>query len=333
METNYLTLDSIISKANQESPKSSQKEFLKKIVYNLLIKAGHKFNFTPIPVETIPSFLGINVVISKKLITDAELHKTEKGWSIRISPEQTTHFSGKTVLTRRGRFSITHELAHFLLYYISEKFPCLARTYNTDISQNESKNYEWLCDDISSEFLAPTCLFQTSSLMNVVGDNRSLLDISVLASLQKALNISRFVLIRQLNHTRILEESECGIMISFFNVNRNTGRSPALRVRYRALPRWGFIPENIKLSSIGLSSALHVFDDFGYGISREWTDRIKVQEKRTVAKETERKKWVPRVLGSHGQHVAYPYGESQRCLITTMSWPRPQKDEDGMLKE
>jgi hypothetical protein len=327
MEKNCLALNSIISKVYQKSLELSQKEFLKEIVNNLLIEVGYRFNFSQAPVERIPDFLGISVDIGGKLITDAELHRKQKSWSIGVSPDQTTHFSGETVFTERGRFSLAHEIAHFLLHYISEKFAHVARAYNLDVSQKESKDYEKLCDFVSGEFLAPTHIFQTNSLRDLIekiGDlNGRLLNISVLEALRQALNVSRIVLIKQLHHTRVLEESRCGIVVSFFGVNKNTGRSPALRVFSRALPRWGFIPENIKLSSIGLLSALHVFEDFGYGKPREWKEKIKVQEKKVDKEERKGGSWLPRVFESYGQHVTYPYGERQKYLITTLSWPRP----------
>jgi hypothetical protein len=324
METHNLTLDSLISNIYQKGIKS-QKNFLKEIVYSLLVKAGYKFDFMPTPIEKIPNILGIKVVISEKIMTEAELRWTEKGWIIKISPEQTTHFSGETGYTERGRFSLAHEIAHFLLIYISKKFPYLAESYNINVSQNNRKNYEKLCNYISAELLAPAYLFQNSSSIQHFkkrfNTHRALLEIKVLESLQKILITSRFVIIQQLHHTKILEESESGIIISFFDVNRNTGRTPALRVRYRALPRWGFIPENIKLSRIGLSSAIGVFHDFGYGIPRAWSGKIKVQEKnKDSGKEG---KWMSKILESYGQHASYPYGEQGRYLITTLHWPHP----------
>jgi len=299
---------------------------MEEIVYCLLYEVGYKFNFTSTPVELIPNFLGIKVDINKKLITGAELQKRGNNWIISVSPNQTTFFSGKVVFTERGRFSLTHEIIHFLMHYIAEKFPHIAKTYSLDLSPNESNRNERLCDNISAELLAPSYLFQDYSLKHVTGEKNYLLDIGAIEWFRKTLNISRFVLIQQLHHTKIIEESECGIIISFFNVNRNTGRSPALRVRYRALPRWGFIPENIKLSSIGLSSALCIFDDFEYGKTGKWKNKIKVHEKKITIKEEEKlEKWMPKVFESYGQHVAYSYGEQQRYVITTLNWPSPQK--------
>lgn len=335
MEKNYLALNSIISKVYQKSLELSPKEFLKEIVNNLLIEVGYRFDFSQVPVERIPDFLGISVDIGGKIITDAELNREQGSWSIGVSPEQTTHFSGETVFTERGRFSLAHEIAHFLLHYISEKFTHVARAYNLDVSKKESKDYEKLCDYISGEFLAPTYIFQTNSLRDLIKKssdfNARLLDISALEALRQVLNVSRAVLIKQLHRTKMLEESKCGIVVSFFGVNKNTGRSPALRIFSRALPRWGFIPENIKLSSIGLLSALHVFEDLGYGKPKEWKERIKVQEKIVEQEERKRGKWLPRVFESYGQHVTYLYGERQKYLITTLNWPRPQEDGEKML--
>lgn len=336
MEKTRLNLDSIIRKVWQESSYLFDgNAFLKETVWEVLREVGYDFSFSPAPVERVRDFLGINIHYRKKLLTDAEYYSTAGGENINITAEQVTYKQYEEgEFTKRGRFSLAHELGHFLLGYIFERFLEIDEKYKFS-----KENPEKLCNFIASEFLLPSYLFQKISLgelyqkitssvkakssETVFQEKSFLLHIDALELLRRCFNVSRFVLVRQLHNTQILNEAECGAIISFFNVNRNTGRSPALRVYATATPVWGFMPQNIRLSSIGLTSAVHAFNSFGYGTVGKWREQITVNEK---SKCQSKEKWRSRIgIESEGEHALYQFAGQQSYVLTTLKWSNPEK--------
>ena len=332
MEKAHIILDPIISRVYQKKRASSDKKlFLKELTYEILRQSGYKFSLTlPTPVERLRVLLGMDLSFSKKLFTDARSVKTKNAWNIELTANHIYFNGSQRWLTERGRFSLAHEIAHFVLEYIQDRFVEI-----TEALRLKEENIEGLCDFLSSEFLLPSYLFECTSFKHFLKTakeqsfsfNREshFSAIGLLETLRKSLKVSRITLIRRLDRTRLLDEVECGIIISMFSVNRITGRSPALRVFRAATPTWGFIPRNIRLSTIGLDSATYAFNGLRYGKPQEWKGKVKVSEKDKTGTKS---KWVSRTIESWGEHVLYPFVKRQKYLITTLKWENP-KNEGG----
>ena len=324
MERNYLSLDQIVSKVYHSRPSwNDKKVFLKELIFAILEHIGYKFSLArPTPVEKLRILLGLDLTFSADLSGDAHSIKKEGGWEIAIASDQAYLDGSQQWLTERGRFSLAHEIAHFILHYIEEELTEIASTL-----QLSEENAEQLCDLISAELLLPSSLFERASLNDIPAVGREkpfhkesfLLSIRLLENLRKSLGVSRIALIRKLNHTHILDEAESGIIISAFGVTRSTGRSPALRIFKASTPSWGFIPENTKVSTIGLESAVHAFNVLKYGETKEWKERLRVSERSGM---NIGNKWSPRMLDTWGEHAPYRFTARETYLMTSFKWSK-----------
>jgi hypothetical protein len=326
MERNYLSLDQIVTKVYHSRPSwNDKKVFLKELTFEILQRIGYKFSLTrPTPVEKLRILLGLDLTFSADLSGDAHSTKKEGGWEIAITSDQVYSDGSQQWLTERGRFSLAHEIAHFILHYIEEELTEIASTLRLS-----EENAEQLCDLISSELLLPSGPLERASLNDIpaLGAGKPLhresflLSIRLLENLRKSLNVSRMALIYKLDHTHILDEAECGIIISAFGVNRSTGRSPALRILKASIPSWGFMPENARVSTIGLESAVHAFNVLKYGETKQWKERLRVSERPGM---NIGNKWSPRMLDTWGEHALYRFTARQTYLMTTFKWSKNQ---------
>lgn len=351
MAKDYINLDETIFDVWQKqenistSPNFGKKLFLSKLIFEILKETNYSFGFHPTPVEVVRKKLGLDISYEKKLLTDAEyldisyrkklsenakLYEINNVSVININIDQVRFGLGISEFNERGRFSLAHELGHFIIRYISNKFPEINEKYK--FTQG---NIEKLCDFIASEFLLPSEFIKNISLKelqnklksqsylnldaDILSEKYFLLNIKVIESLRNCFDVSRFVILQQLHKSRILNEAECGFIISFFNIDRKTKRYPALRVYFAATPSWSFIPVNIKLSSLGLHSAINAFNEHKYNTALRWKEKINIQEK-------ERNKWNKNIaINSEGEHILYQFSKNTNYLITSFKCENPEK--------
>lgn len=331
MERDSLNFDAIVSDlCRKKSVSSDRSEFLRQLCHEILRLAGCKFRLGgPTPVERLRVLFGMDLSFTKTAPVEAHSTKKENDWEIEITSEQTYSDGLQQWLTPRGRFSLAHEIAHFILDSVQEKCPRII-----DASHLSEKNTEQLCDFISSELLLPSYVFANTSLKDVIRivkgkpdsrDKPFLLSISMLETIRKSVAVSRIALIRKLDHTPLLDEARSGIIVSMFGVNKNTGRSPSLRVYTASVPHWGFIPSNTRLSTIGLDSAVDAFNSLAYGETDKWKGKIRVNEK--LGRSADRK-WGSHTIDSWGEHVLYPVKGQHNYLVTTFKWPGDSSTSD-----
>jgi Zn-dependent peptidase ImmA (M78 family) len=329
MERNHLVLDDIIDEAyNKTSPSCfDDKSYIKALSIVLLKRIGYSFKLSsPTPIQKLLVLLGIGLDFKEGTQNTAHATREEEGeWHIELSSDQKYEGNSRQWLTERGRFSVAHEIGHVVIDRILRSHINLLK----QLSLTKSNNIERYCDIFSSELLLPTCIFNSVSLAEVediTSEKRSKdsligFTFSMLEKLRKMHRVSRMVLLRSLDKTSLLDESETGIIISVYRVNVNTGKSPSLRIYKTSLPSWGFLPQNITLSKIGLVSAINAYNSLKYGERVEWCEIIKVNEKRVITKANENK-WESRNIESCGEHSLYPLSNKDSYLVTLFKWSR-----------
>jgi|GEM_PF-5879559 len=218
------------------------REIARDLAYNILKNLGYDFKFHSTPIYQLVNILNIEEKVTKNILREAELYKTRNGWAV-IHREGTRE--------QRRRFSLCHEIAHILLSCVNEHLSYLG-----------NEKIEKFCDMIAAELLLPSYLFEVYTLNEVQtavsrflpagvekdnnekATNRPRLNFSIFEAMRNHLRVSRLVLAQQLHWTKFLNNCESGIILSWESVNRYTGRTPALRVAYTALPTWGYLPIN-----------------------------------------------------------------------------------------
>lgn len=283
------------------------RELAKDLAYKMLEEIGYDFKFYPTPIPELAGFLNIKEEKSNKVLGDAELYKKGNDWTV-------IHRDG--IVSERKRFSLAHEIGHVLLSYVTE--------YLSTLDQYRIENF---CNMIAAELLAPSYIFENSSLDEVLKDvaksgneietpkELPRLNFAIFELMRKHLLVSRFVLVQQLHWTKFLDDCETGIIISAESVNRFTGRTPALRTIYIASPTWGFIPTNMRLKNMGLFSALPAFNRLRSWESEKWRETIKVKEKKA-------RKWLSTSIESYGEHVVPYFTKNNKYMVTTLSWKK-----------
>jgi hypothetical protein len=286
------------------------------LAYNILKNLGYDFKFHSTPIYQLANILNIEEKIEKNILREAELYKTRKGWAV-IHREGTRE--------ERRRFSLCHEIAHIILSSVNEQ-----------LSHLDNEKIEKFCDMIAAELLVPSYLFEVYTLNEVQtavscflsagvekddneikATNGPRLNFSIFEAMRNHLRVSRLVLAQQLHWTKFLNNCESGIILSWESVNRYTGRTPALRVTYTALPTWGYLPINRRIKNIGLFSALVAFDSLDHFESIKWKEAIKVKEKKE-------NKWPQKEIESCGEHTLISFNH-EKYMVTTLNWPKPKE--------
>lgn len=324
MEESYIDLDQLVHDVFVKGANDKRaKSYFRELVHQILKKAGYTFNISlTSPVEKLRVLLGIRLAERNRLSSDACLSFENDVWTIGIAADQIYRDDSGEYFTERGRFSLAHEIAHYILKYLEDNHSTIAESLEL-----ESINSEQICDFIASELLIPSCILSSEILKDLGGTDRreglneepSLLSISQIERLRKALLVSRLTLIRKLNKSPLLDSLESGFIVSMFSTNRKTGRSPALRVYKASVPSWGFIPENVKLSKIGLDAAGYAHEIKKYGAIRQWNGTVIIHEK---SASHESKQWIKREMVTWGENALYRYDDKSDYTVTAFKWQR-----------
>jgi hypothetical protein len=330
MERAPTVVDPAISKVcRAHSATTDRALFVKELVYEILHVAGYKLGVAaPTPIERLSVLLGMDLTFEQGLPVDARSSRTKEGWHTTLSADQAYSDGLGQWLTARGRFTLAHEVAHVILERLGEISPDIVERLRLCGQELESS-----CDFMAAELLLPSPLFASPSFATLLQQydpghrsrcagsvEGSIFPLGLLEAVASTLQVSRIALVRALDKTLALDQAECGIIVSFFGVNRNTGRSPALRVYKTSVPSWGFIPQNIKVSSIGLRSAVDAFHNLRYGVTMRWKETLTVSEKDPATG-----KWISRAMQSWGEHGLYPLKDRERYLVSTLKWPRAEQ--------
>lgn len=300
-------------KERNSRDKKLMKKLAKDLVNNIFENIGYNFEFRPTPIDELIKILSINEEFEENTLRETELYEVENGYTV-------IHRNGTS--KERRRFSLCHEIAHILLGYVTE-----------DLTNLPKDNIEKFCNMIAAELLVPSRLFEIHVLDEILPSISNLhketgrsdaklrirselpqLNFSIFEAMRKYLQVSRFLLVQQLNWTNFLNGCKSGIIVSWESVSISTGRTPALRVRYTALPLWCFIPMNTRIKNIGLFSAPTIFNSIDYLDVKKWRETIEVKEKRSG-------KWLQEscFLPSYGEHVVLPSSKDKKYLFTTLS--------------
>lgn len=87
--------------------------------WELLISIGWVFDRRPISIECIARELGISVITDDNILTDAEIRTSAEAVVIAVGSRQVRLVDGQPMLSRRGRFSLAHEIGHYLVRSIT----------------------------------------------------------------------------------------------------------------------------------------------------------------------------------------------------------------------
>lgn len=309
------------------------------LCWKILESTGYYFDFSPTPLERIEGQLKVRVVYSPQLNTDAELHRDENRWIVKLP--RTAHY--------RNRFSRAHEIAHIIVKSILDRDPN-PNLFIADLleSRRATKRLESLCNRMAAEFIAPKWLFCANTfvdlrklLLNISTSEAELsrktsqssedlllpgFTLKMLFKLSGSLRVSLNALLPQLHHSRILDEAETGFILSEESFNPKSGGELGLRVKAVALPSWGFIPNHIRLSRIGLLSAIANLSRLRRRQTVWWEDTLFVRQKQGSGDSAAHARWKDGVqLKSCGEHAIDSTFLGNKVLITSFQWPSPTR--------
>jgi hypothetical protein len=313
----------------------SSEQSLKEFVHGILENVGYLFDFSPTPIDKIESLFNVKIDRNKRCISDAELLKSLDGWIVRLQ-------SGPD---SRLRFSRAHELAHiFLISLVDKGFESEIINRNRLVSLKLGRELETLCNQIAAELIAPSTLFADKTFRELertllqfikfknikfprdgteIVDGRPNFSLNLLSCLCLKMELSLPVILLRLHHSRILDSSETGFILSTEAFNVNTGRKLALRVNISSLPSWGYIPKNVRLANIGMNSAIDAFNTLTMKKRFRWNGCLNVTEKSSKNSYSE-PRWCPKkVLNTYGEHTVAGDTAKGRSIISSLNWPKP----------
>ena len=234
----------------------------------LLELIGWQSSMAPVPVELIARRLGVAISLHTFGNRDGLLQATEVGYKILVNSDQLLNVSGHKYFSSRGRFTVAHELAHFLLRYIAAHFEVVGRMNNVAIdldnqSVEETASIEVACNRIAGSVLVTEqvighLLIEQYRKKNVQVSN-VFPTLKYICEVLQELEVSPEVFMRRLNKSQFLDFLQKLVILCRGNQDRQLNRLRNAEIVCIACPNWGFIPIRQSLQKIGISSLIEDF--------------------------------------------------------------------------
>lgn len=215
----------------------------------------------------------------------------------------------RSTLTRQ-RFSIVHEIGHVIL----------SQETGRPLHETGGALVERFLEDFASYVLLPDELLDLWSRMFAGQVNTQ----SIVVGATRC-SVSVLVFVKRLGEIKLLDRRAQGVVVGALDWTRRSRNDRALRVKVAAYPSWGFVPFNTRLTSIGLSRSVPIFE--------KATQRDGVRALRGV-KELLRLKILPgyrwvRLSANCDYRVFVGAQLEASSILATFDWPPPPEHPHG----